>query len=178
MPFVPDDFLPPTSFHAENFRLAVLSPAFAQQDFEAVRASASAIRHVFGLQNGWPDEHMGFEQNLADLVRHEDEFERRVAFAYALLDPADASYLGCFYVKPIKSKRNNDLRKQQFQAQAFVWLSVSATALSVDHVVPVLARWLSDCWPFGAVAFPGRIQGWPEWEALAQEGPNSAHGVP
>jgi hypothetical protein len=167
MSFVPEEFQPPRSFMAEAFQLVVLSPTFAETDFNAVRASASTIRNVFGPQNGWPDANITFEDNLADLVRHEDEFNAQEAFAYSLLDPSGARYLGCFYVKPIKSKLAVDFRKQKFQAQAFVWLSVLAPEVTVGHVVPVLARWLDEAWPFGAVAFPGRVQSWPEWEALA-----------
>lgn len=170
MSFVPPEFQPPRSFSTEDFQLAVLSPAFAEADFEAVRASASSIRHVFGSQNDWPDAHISFAENRADLVRHEDEFNRRVAFAYSLLDPSGTRYLGCFYVKPIKSKLAVDFRKQKFQAQAFVWLSVSASGLSIEHVVSALARWLNESWPFSAVAFPGHTQSWPEWESLAKDG--------
>ena len=172
MLFVPSEFQLPRVFKTEGFQLAVLSPVFAQADFNAVRASAQNIRNVFGPQNNWPNENISFEENRIDLARHEDEFNRRVAFAYALLDPRGAQYLGCLYVKPIKSKLAVDYRKHKYQAQAFVWLSVLAPEHSVDHVVAVLARWLRDDWPFGSVAFPGRIQSWIEWEALAQALPD------
>ena len=171
MLFVSPEFQPPRVYKTEGLQLAVLSPAFAEADFNAVSASAQNIRNVFGLQNDWPNANISFEENRIDLARHGDEFNRRVAFAYALLDPSGTQYLGCLYVMPIKSKLAVDYRKHKYQAQAFVWLSVLAPEHSVDHVVAVLARWLRDDWPFGAVAFPGRIQSWAEWEALAHTSP-------
>jgi len=151
--------------------LAALAPAFAQVDFDAVRASAPRIRNVFGLRNDWPASDLTFEQNCADLARHEEEFNRGVAFAYALLDPEGESYLGCLYIKPIKSRLAVDWRKARFQAQAFFWLSDAASGLSAELVLSVLSAWLHQVWPFAAVAFPGRVQAWPEWEALAFEVP-------
>ncbi len=167
MSFIPEGFVPPRHFKAEEFQLVVLSPDLAERDFNAVRTSASEIRNVFGPKNDWPNAAISFEENYADLVRHEEEFNLRKAFAYSVLDPSGTEYLGCFYVKPIKSRRVADIRKQRFQAQAFLWLSVSAVGLSSAYVVSVLARWLREQWPFGAVAFPGRMQSWIEWEELA-----------
>lgn len=171
MSFVPPEFLPPDSFQSDLFSLTVLSPACAQADFQAVQASASRIRHVFGPHNGWPAEGMSFEENLADLVRHEAEFHRREAFAYALWDSAGVTYLGCLYIKPIKSKLAIDLRRQRFQAQVFFWLSDAAGALTEGQVLTVIGQWLAREWPFEAVAFPGRVQSWSVWEALARGGP-------
>ena len=164
---VPDDFSVPRQFHAAGFQLQVLSPAHAEADFDAVRTSADRIRHVFGPHNGWPVADLSFEENLADLSRHAGEFERREAFAYALLDPGGTAYLGCLYLKPIKSRLADDRRKRLFQAQAFFWLSEAGLALDAEAVQACLARWLQQDWPFAAVAFPGRVQGWAAWEAMA-----------
>lgn len=167
MPWVPDDFPVPRSLRTEAFQLAVLSPSHADPDFEAVRASAVRIRHVFGPHNGWPAPDLTPEENLADLTRHAAEFERREAFAYAMLDPAGRQYLGCLYLKPVKSRLAVDLRRERFQAQAFFWLSEAGLALDADAVLARLARWLNEAWPFAAVAFPGRVPGWADWEAMA-----------
>ena len=164
---VPDDFPVPRQFHTADFQLQVLSPVHAEADHLALRMSADRIRHVFGPHNGWPAADLGFEENLADLSRHAAEFERREAFAYALLDPAGSQYLGCFYLKRIKSRLAVDLRRERFQAQAFFWLSETGLALGEDVVLSRLARWLHEDWPFAAVAFPGRVPGWAEWAAMA-----------
>lgn len=164
---IPDTFEPPRTQTFAKFQLAVLGPNFAEPDFRAVCASAPSIRGVFGPTNDWPDANITHETNLADLSRHQREFDERVAFAYALLNASGESYLGCLYIKPIKSKRLQDWRKRLFQAQAFLWLSSVQTELSDSAAFTSLQAWLSDSWPFGSVAWPGRVQGWDEWEALA-----------
>ena len=164
---IPDIFEPPRTHGFAQFQLAVLGPSFAEQDFLAVRASAANIRGVFGPNNDWPDANITCEENLADLTRHQREFDERVAFAYALLDTAGDDYLGCLYIKPIKSKRVQDSRKQLFQAQAFLWLSSMQTVLSDSTAFARLQAWVSESWPLASVAWPGRVQNWADWKTLA-----------
>jgi hypothetical protein len=118
MPLVPAAFEPPKRVSLDGITLDVLRPCHADADFQAVKSSANDIRHVFGPGNGWPAADITFEQNLADLQRHAGEFEQRDAFAYAMLK-SPAEYIGCLYVKPIKSRLADDPRKALFDAQAF-----------------------------------------------------------
>ncbi|MEO2219570.1 hypothetical protein ABGV49_21160 [Chromobacterium vaccinii] len=163
MPFIPSDFSPPRQVRFPDFSLAVLGPDYAEPDLQAVRSSANAIRHVFGPDNYWPAADISFDENLADLKRHFDEFDQRYAFAYCLLAPDDQRYLGCLYLKPIKSRQENDWRKQRFQAQAFLWLNASDNPLSADQTVAALQDWLAQDWPLAAIAWPGRKPSWSEW---------------
>ena len=166
MALVPSAFEPPRRASLDGITLEVLAPCHAGADFQAVTSSANDIRHVFGPNNGWPSADISFEQNLADLERHAREFDERVAFAYALLkSPAD--YLGCLYIKPIKSRVARDRRQALFDAQAFFWLSSVANIPPAATVHALLDRWLSEQWPFRAVAWPGRAQAWAEWERMA-----------
>lgn len=167
MPLVPSAFRPPRGGSLDGFTLEVLAPCHAAADFQAVKSSANDIRHVFGPENDWPAADITFEQNLADLERHEKEFDRRDAFAYSMLK-SPTEYLGCLYIKPIKSRLADDRRKALFDAQAFFWLSSVSTSLAQADVHAALEHWLSEHWPFRAVAWPGRTQGWSEWARLAQ----------
>ncbi|GAB3254370.1 hypothetical protein [Chitinimonas naiadis] len=169
MSFVPDAYTPPAIARFKDFQLVVLAPQHADEDFRAVRASADDIRHVFGPENDWPDAQISYEENLADLARHEQEFHDRVAFAYALLDPTGSDYLGCVYLRRIKSRLAHDPRKQMFQAQAFFWLSSLHHTLLPTDVLTTLQDWLARDWPFHSVAFPGRVQSWAQWDAMAGE---------
>lgn len=167
MPLVPPAFEPPRCASLDGFTLEVLAPRHAAADFQAVKSSADDIRHVFGPHNGWPAADISFEQNLADLERHAREFDERVAFAYAMLaSPED--YLGCLYIKPIKSRVAQDRRQALFDAQAFFWLASVPNAMPAAAVHALLDHWLRNQWPFRAVAWPGRSQAWAEWERLAQ----------
>ncbi|MDN3578473.1 hypothetical protein QWZ03_17015 [Chitinimonas viridis] len=169
MSFVPDSFTPPLEWHGEHFQLQVLAPRYVEQDLAAVRASAGDIRYVFGPANGWPDADMEYAENLADLARHEVEFQQRKAFAYAMLDPCGERYLGCVYIRPIKSRLDGDLRKTRFQAQLFFWLSSLQSDIDAQQVLQALQPWLAACWPFAAVAYPGREIDWPSWERMARD---------
>jgi hypothetical protein len=169
MPLVPPDFEPPRCASLDGFTLEVLAPRHAAADFLAVKSSANDIRHVFGPENDWPSADISFEQNLVDLERHAEQFERRDAFAYSMLR-SPAEYLGCLYIKPIKSRIAQDPRKALFDVQAFFWLASVPTALSAATVHAALDHWLSDHWPFRAVAWPGRTQAWSEWARLARAG--------
>ncbi|AXE33183.1 hypothetical protein [Chromobacterium phragmitis] len=163
MPLFPADFKPPRQVHFTDFQLDVLSPKHAQADYQAVLASADAIRHVFGPENHWPPTDIGFDENLSDLQRHFNKFERAVAFAYSLLSPDKQSYLGCLYIKPIKSRLEHDWRKQRFQAQAFLWLTVCDQPLREEQTLAALQGWLARDWPWLSISWPGREPSWEEW---------------
>jgi hypothetical protein len=150
-----------------GFILRMLSPELANQDFAAVTASAHSIRHVFGPDNDWPSERITFSENEADLARHAREFNERLAFAYALLDLPCARYLGCLYLKPIKSKTGRDQRHERFDAQAFLWLSVLHQDVSEPEVQAVVSEWLSAKWGLARVAWPGHSPSWDEWKQLS-----------
>ncbi len=160
---LPADFTPPRQACLPHFRLEALSPDHAEADHQAVCRSANAIRHVFGPQNHWPPTNISFDENLADLRRHLAEFEQRQAFAYCLLTPDGKHYLGCLYLKPIKSRLENDWRKQSFQAQAFLWLSLGDNPLQEEQTLASLQNWLSRHWPLASIAWPGRAPGWDAW---------------
>jgi hypothetical protein len=167
MPIVPDQFAPSESAVFPGFLLRALSPEFAAQDFAAVTASASSIRHVFGPENGWPSAGLTFEENNADLARHQREFNERSAFAYSLFDPQGLRYLGCLYLKPIKSRAGRDQRHERFCAQAFLWLSVLHQDVNEPLVHSALSAWFAADWALANVAWPGRSPSWEEWNELS-----------
>ncbi|PCE23222.1 hypothetical protein BWP39_26415 [Paraburkholderia acidicola] len=171
MAFIPDSFVPPRVHETPRVVLEILSTVHAVQDYECVMSCADAIRGVFGAGNDWPARDMTFAENLADLDRHEREFHDREAFAYAVFDKSkERCYAGCLYIKPVKSKIENDRRKALFDAQAFCWFSPVATDHEFPKVVAEeLVQWVQTSWPFTAVAFPGRTIGWLEWNSMAGE---------
>ena len=95
---------------------------------------------------GWPpDDGFSAEQNLADLVRHADEFDRRVAFAYSVLEPASDTVIGCVYIDPGDRAGNASVRS---------W--VRADVAELDGPLRTAVRvWLTESWPFGDVEYAG-----------------------
>ncbi len=174
MPWLPDGFNAPREALVAGMRLTVLSTECADDDFAAVQASADAIRGVFGPNNDWPPTTLTELENRADLARHAQQFDDRTACAYALRDAGSAAYLGCLYLKPVKSRLTLDARRTQFQAQGFVWLDIRQVDGSLNAVRRDLAAWVAQVWPFRDVAWPGHAPNWAAWEALA--GPDGSDG--
>lgn len=164
---IPSNFQPPHAVRLPGFALEALSVQHAESDFAAVTASASAIRHVFGPQNDWPSTSTSFEENRADLIRHEADFNERRAFVYAVVGLDDQAYLGCFYLRPISASKGRDRRRNLYDAQAFLWLSVLHDRWTDAQVLAELESWLARQWPLKSIAWPGRKPGWADWYSLA-----------
>lgn len=79
-----------------GFDLAILSPLDADEDFAAIDESRPVLDGLFG--DNWP-KGVTYESNLADLARHEREFEARFAFSWTIRS-SDEAYLGCAYFRP------------------------------------------------------------------------------
>jgi hypothetical protein len=95
-PMVPDDFVVPTELRSTGFRLEPLGPHHNARDHKAWMSSIAHLQTTPGFEGrGWPpDEGFSAEQNLDDLVVHAEEFERRAAFAYSVLDPDSDRVIG------------------------------------------------------------------------------------
>jgi hypothetical protein len=142
MPFVPDDFVVPTTFTGPKFRLEPIGPEHNEQDHAAWMSSIEHIHSTAGFPNpddGWPYP-MSLDDNRADLVAHRRDFENRTGFTYSIL--ADDCVVGCVYLYPSPD--------DGMDAQISSW--VSASHAHLDGVVwRTLNRWLETDWPFGTV---------------------------
>src|SRR4051812_5367043 len=94
---VPDDFTAPRELVTERFRLEPLGGRHNEADYAAWTSSIDHIRSTPGFEGrDWPPaEGMPLEQNLDDLVRHSDDFERRTGFTYTVLEPGSGEVIGC-----------------------------------------------------------------------------------
>eukprot|EP00310_Coccolithus_braarudii_P013524 CAMPEP_0183334966 /NCGR_PEP_ID=MMETSP0164_2-20130417/3405_1 /TAXON_ID=221442 /ORGANISM="Coccolithus pelagicus ssp braarudi, Strain PLY182g" /LENGTH=171 /DNA_ID=CAMNT_0025504215 /DNA_START=158 /DNA_END=673 /DNA_ORIENTATION=- len=146
----------------------MLPTAHLELDYEAVIGSAQKLRHIFAREDSWPADDMTREEDLVDLMRHEKEFELRLAFAFTVLSPIRDRCLGCVYVNPAT--------KAAYAAEVLLW-AVShgmsdESARSLDSALEHSVReWIGSAWSFtSAVAFPGRDQSWDEWDTLQWRG--------
>lgn len=151
-----------------NLQLKMLNPEFADVDFEAVMASADAIRHLFGATHEWPATDMTFEQNKADLARHEREFDEKKAFAYALLDASGEQYLGCLYLEPLNlaphPKKATNATTRHVQIQAFIWISSKYPNTPLAPIMTEVNAWLAAYFDPDTIAWPGRVESWDDWD--------------
>ncbi|MES2299065.1 MAG: hypothetical protein V4582_18615 [Pseudomonadota bacterium] len=150
MAFIPDAFDPPMSIAHAPFQLRVLAPALADLDYEAVVASTSRLKNIFG--NNWPGDHFTFARNMSDLGMHERDFSERKAFAYSMLDQSGTKYLGCIYIDPLALER--DEQTERYRAQVYFWLSCLHDELTSAQALSLLKRWFAQYWPFDEVIFP------------------------
>jgi hypothetical protein len=147
IPLVPDHFVVPTELRSTRFRLEPLGPDHNAADHAAWMSSIAHLQATAGFEDrGWPpDEGFSAEENLGDLVVHADEFERRVAFAYSVLDPESDDVIGCVYIDPGDREGNASVRS---------W--VRADVAELDAPLRAAVRdWLAAAWPFNEIEYAG-----------------------
>lgn len=154
--FVPHNFEVPVERTGNGFVLRKLTAADAAKDYEAVMSSKESLRTIFAPSDEWPRDDMTLEDNEADLVMHEREFDERKSFAYTVLASDESRCIGCLYLYPVTSRSDYD-------CQVFYWL--------IDDIAPEIrtqfeafvVEWTNDVWPFTRIAFPGRSISWNDW---------------
>jgi hypothetical protein len=146
-PFVAADFEVPAGLTDDRFVLEPLGPQHNASDYAAWTSSMAHIRATPGFAgSSWPTP-MPPERNLADLVRHADDFAARTGFTYTVLDPADGTVIGCLYLYPAK--------RDGFDAQARSW--VRADRADLDRPLwQAVSAWLARRWPWAAVDYAVR----------------------
>ena len=141
--FVPPDFIVPVSLETADFRLRALTVADAPMDYEAVMESATRLRAF--SPNGWPRAGFTLAENEADLVRHQQEFEARHAFAYTVVDLEETRTLGCVYINPSSAPADADV---------YMWTRDSEHRAGLTPLLHAAVRaWLETKWPFDDVRF-------------------------
>jgi len=133
--FVSPDFEVPQILVTPGFRLEPLGPQHNERDYEAWTSSIDHVRATPGFpDDGWPSP-MEIDENLADLVRHAQDFSDRIGFTYSVLDGDEV--IGCVYIYPSTS------------ADAAVSSWVTAPRAELDVVLwRAVTQWLNDVWPF------------------------------
>jgi len=155
--FIPIEFEVPKSLITDLYQLEMLTPEINDLDYDAVISSKSHLRTIFGEKTEWPRNDMSLEENRKDLIRHQEEFLNRKAFAYTVLNLERNKCLGCVYIEPS--------RVSQFDCEVYLWARESDISLEF-HLLKSIQNWISDCWVFKKPAFPGREIAWEEWNAL------------
>ena len=145
--FVPPDFQPPRRLESREFTLEPLGPQHNEADYAAWTSSADHIHGTPGFaESTWPRE-MTLEENLRDLERHADEFERRVGFTYTVLDRSGGDVVGCVYVYPHLDGMHD--------AHVTSWVRASRAELDVP-LWRAVSDWLAAEWPFERVEYAAR----------------------
>jgi len=148
--FVQDDFIVPEKLETEKFRLRMLTVDDIEKDYEAVMSSREHLRSLANEENlddTWPEENMTIEEDLADLVRHQDEFLKREAFVYTVMSLDESICLGCVYINPSE--------KKEFDAEISLWVRESELKNGLEELLfETVKNWVDEKWPFMKAAFP------------------------
>lgn len=127
----------PRDFGIATYRMTPLSPAFVDEDFDAVMATAPLFGGFFG---DWPNG-LTRAANLIDLSWHEREFTARRSFSWIIRD-AGGTYLGCFYLYPALGTRGH--------VTAALWLcDIPDRVQTTDALQKALNAWCADNLPTG-----------------------------
>jgi len=144
--FVPDDFEPPVALDGPGFRLEPLTGEHNARDHAAWAGSMEHIHRTPGFQQGnWPHE-MTLDQNLADLIRHDKDFQTRRGFTYTVLDPDD-DVVGCVYIYPLAGDPS--------AANVSSWVTEARADLDAP-LYHAVSEWLERDWPFPRVEYGAR----------------------
>lgn len=143
-PLVPDDFKVPDGLVHADFHLRMLAASDAEADYDAVMASQARLRA--GSPHGWPRAGFTLKENLADLIRHEQEFHDRIAFAYTMVAPDDSEVLGCVYINPADPQDEHD-------AQVYMWVRDEHHPELTGTLFSAVDAWLQRDWPFRSVRY-------------------------
>src|SRR6476620_2078816 len=144
--FVPDDFEPPVALDGPGFRLEPLTGDHNARDHAAWSGSMEHIHRTPGFQQGnWPHE-MTLDQNLADLIRHDKDFQARRGFTYTVLDPDD-DIVGCVYIYPLAGDPT--------AGSVSSWVTEARADLDTPLYTAV-SEWLERDWPFPRVEYGTR----------------------
>lgn len=149
-----NSFNPPLQILRDNYDLEILSEKHNELDYEAWTSSLDTLKGIFGPRNNWPGEVSSIAQNLCDLKKHFDEFQKREAYTYSILNKDGSKCLGCLYIRPTKIK--------EYSARVDFWFRDDSKAYENEFYV-WLKNWLISYWCLENSIFPGRSHSWKEY---------------
>lgn len=170
MGWLPADFVHPAwVVVSDGYHLRPIRAADVELDYPAVMGSRQRLWSIYGQAWGWPPASMTFQEDRADLARHEAETEAHRSFNYALLDDAETALLGCVYIDPPE--------KQGADAEISWWVTDDQAGTSLERALDTLVpRWIARAWPFQRPRYIGRDLPWSAWLTLPDIGSSAAAG--
>jgi hypothetical protein len=151
----------PTGHHLRPIR-----ESDAEIDYPAVMGSRVRLWTIFGPLWGWPPATMTFEQDRADLARHEREQNEHRSFNYATFDASESQLFGCVYIDP----------PERIGADADIswWVVDDAVGSPLESaLLEIVPEWIAAVWPFTSPRFIGRDLSWAQWLALPETSPSN-----
>ena len=154
--FYPGNAVVPETLWTEEFLVRPLRAVDVELDYDAVITSRAELLLKSGGR--WPREGFTLEENLADLIRHEQEHYDRVAFTYTVMNPTETECLGCLYINPLGRllQRVGISVEHLPENSAYVtfWVRQSRLMDNLDRrLLQALIPWFQTEWTFSQVVF-------------------------
>lgn len=154
--FYPENAAVPERLRTEEFLIRPLRATDVKLDYDAVITSRTEL--FLRSDGAWPREGFTLEENLADLIRHEQEHDDRVAFTYTVMNPAETECLGCIYINPlrrlIQSMGVSVEHIPDESAYVTFWVRESRLQDNLDRRwLQALISWFQTAWAFSQVTF-------------------------
>lgn len=160
----------PVRIAGDGFILRPLTVAHVALDYAAVMDSVLMLRRW--SSSPWPADDFTLDDNRADLEGHQQEHEQRVAFTYTVLDPAEASCLGCVYIMP---NTVPELLPRDDDALIRFWVRQPLLGGGLDaRLLAALRDWRAHGFAFGRVFYHTNIDDHHQLELFARAG---LHGI-
>lgn len=154
--FYPEDAVVPEKLRTEEFLIRPLRATDVELDYDAVITSRAEL---FLQSDGrWPREGFTLGENLADLIRHEQEHQDRVAFTYTVMNPTETECFGCLYILPLKQLLQHvGFSVEQIpneSASITFWVRQSHLQDHLDRrLLRALVPWFQTAWAFSHITF-------------------------
>lgn len=152
--FYPDDADPPRRLQTDEFVVRWITPDDNAMDYAAIR---EAMPYYMDINPGdWRDRTFSLEDNAEEMIRHQDENERKVAFTMIVTNPEGTRSYGCAYIADLFSLLRAGGAPQpvldavgDYECQVHMFVVPSALEWNLDEkLVRALMRWLDDAWAF------------------------------
>jgi hypothetical protein len=160
VPLVPSDFMAPTTFGSESFKVEPLSYYNMIQEYAAVQKSGKNIAACL-RKNEADYQNYAVQKEVIEVGWHMAERRRRHCFAYAIMSPDHKTFLGALYVNPTK--------KKDYDALVLMWTVPDAPKGLDGEVYEALKKWIAEKWPFAKVGYPGREMSFVDWDKVAEQ---------
>jgi hypothetical protein len=149
--WLPVDFPHPTRVElATGHHLRPIRADDVALDYPAVMGSRERLWARYGAAWGWPPATMTFEQDRADLARHDREIAANETFNYAVLDAAESALLGCVYLDP-PAPGGASAPAPEHDVEVSWWVVDEMVGTGLERELEeFLPRWVVTAWPFRA----------------------------
>lgn len=157
--FYPEPKPVPATLRTRDLYLEMLAPEHVERDYDALMSSWQRLQ-VWNGTDRWPRPDFTLEENLADLIRHRDEFLQREAFTYTVLSLDKSRCEGCVYIEPWSMTRGyhpnaTPVELEDDAARVTYWVRESALDRDLDRqLLEGLIDWFrGDAWEFERTLF-------------------------